>query len=220
MSCYNAPRSTEPEQADLSRLGVCILNRNAGSHLQRLVDQLTMILPDPYQQLVVVDNDSADGSIFRVLAAHPQLTVIFNQRNLGYAAGNNVGASLLVTRFGFLVFINPDVTLQKKTLSQLVKAFARDSSLGCVGGVPMALSGGPIPVARTRPTPFQQLLLSRPIRRILPKRHYVDRCFMKIDDVSEEATVYALAVGACVMSRTTAFIGIGGFDEGTFLYNE
>src|SRR5690348_14240787 len=62
----------------------------------------------PGDEMVVVDNGSADGSLARVRALAPAARVLELGRNAGFAAGANAGAR--AARGDLLLFLNPDAT--------------------------------------------------------------------------------------------------------------
>ena len=70
---------------------------------------------------VIVDNGSTDDSAKRLREAYPTVPVIENGKNLGFAAGNNVGIRIARKEGADYVFVlNNDVTVFPDTLSQLV----------------------------------------------------------------------------------------------------
>jgi len=70
---------------------------------------------------VIVDNGSADDSAKRLREAYPTVPIIENGKNLGFAAGNNVGIRLALKEGADYVFVlNNDATVFPDTLSELV----------------------------------------------------------------------------------------------------
>jgi GT2 family glycosyltransferase len=172
------------------------------------------------QQLVVVDNASSDGSVEMILDLFPGLTIVRNASNLGYGAGNNKGATVLLKRhFPFLLFMNPDVFLFPGTLISLRTALVENRRGGCVGGVPISPIGGAGAVARRKPS-FLEKVLTDAFWQKLFGRAIARRHFLQARELRDVAQVYALAIGACVMYRAEAFVHIGGFDERVFLHSE
>jgi GT2 family glycosyltransferase len=201
-------------------VGVCILNWNAGEALVSCVRHL-LSAPMPFPvSLVVVDNCSSDDSLVRLRQEFPSVTLIENAKNLGYAAGNNVGArSLVACGCDYLVFVNPDVTLPIESLAGLIETLASVSLAGCAGGVPVTPSGRPADIARRRPSVLEKIIAYGPLRHVpllerLSRGHWITR-----EEIRAGASVYAVS-GACVAFRAQAFREIGGFDENTFLFEE
>jgi GT2 family glycosyltransferase len=95
------------------------------------------ILADPYPacEIIVVDNDSTDGTPddLRALAArHPNVRIILNGENRGFAAANNQG--LAAARGDVLVLLNNDVVVPRGWLRGLLRCLD-DPAIGLVGPV-------------------------------------------------------------------------------------
>jgi Predicted glycosyltransferases len=91
---------------DRPSVSVIIVNYNAGAFLQRSVDSLAA-QEDRDFELIIVDNNSTDGSIEAVRTdATPQTRVLRQPRNLGFAAANNLAAR--EARGEWLALLNPD----------------------------------------------------------------------------------------------------------------
>jgi GT2 family glycosyltransferase len=74
-------------------------------------------------ELVVVDNASTDGSVAKMSAAFPDVCVVRNRVNLGYAAAVNTGIAL--TKGEFIVIMNPDTLVEGRWLDPLLSAASR-----------------------------------------------------------------------------------------------
>jgi len=88
----------------------------------------------PAHDVIVVDNGSVDGSPARIRAAFPDITLIENRENLGFAAGNNVGIEYAL-RHGadYVLLLNNDTEVAPNLLTSLVEAAESDSRIGAVG---------------------------------------------------------------------------------------
>ena len=71
-------------------ISVVIVNYNGASHLERCLASLAR-QTYPHFETIMVDNASTDGSADWVAAHIPQVHLIRSGRNLGFAAGNNLG---------------------------------------------------------------------------------------------------------------------------------
>ncbi len=83
-------------------------------------------LPD--FETVVVDNGSTDGSVDWILANYPQVRVLVNQQNLGFAAAVNRGIRASDSRY--VALLNSDTQVDANWLSALVSAAESDDGVG------------------------------------------------------------------------------------------
>jgi len=110
-------------------VSVVVVSWNGAEYLKGCLDAL---LDQDYADLevIVVDNASSDGSDSLVEEHYPDVRLIRNERNLGFATGNNVG--LRVTRGELVVLLNQDTVVQPNWLETLVGAFD-DDAVGVAG---------------------------------------------------------------------------------------
>jgi GT2 family glycosyltransferase len=113
------------------KASVIVLSWNGMDYLE---DCLKAVLSQDYAnfEVIVVDNGSVDGSADLVAERFPQVQLIRNERNLGFAAGNNVG--LESATGDVLVLLNQDTVVQPGWLAALVEALSADPSIGVAGG--------------------------------------------------------------------------------------
>jgi GT2 family glycosyltransferase len=83
-------------------------------------------------EVIVVDNNSADGSLGRIKSHYHDFIYIENPTNKGYAAGMNQG--IAASHGDFIVPLNQDVCLDQAFVSRCVAKMQEDSTLGAIGG--------------------------------------------------------------------------------------
>ena len=92
-------------------------------------------LRDGDTEVVVVDNGSTDGSVEAVRAAHPEVHIVENGRNLGFAGGNNAGLRYAFDHGGqWTVLVNNDATLAPDAVARLRRAAAEHPAAGMLAG--------------------------------------------------------------------------------------
>jgi hypothetical protein len=78
-----------------------------------------------------VDNASTDNSVNIVKSNYPWVKIVSNDRNLGYAGGNNVGVRVSNGKYIFL--LNQDTEIDSRCLDNLIDVIERDDSVGICG---------------------------------------------------------------------------------------
>ncbi len=116
-------------EGECVKASVIVLSWNG---MEYLADCLDAVLAQEYPdfEVIVVDNGSSDGSADFVERQYPSVRLIRNERNLGFAAGNNIG--LLAATGDVLVLLNQDTVVEPGWLETLVTAL-EDPTIGMVG---------------------------------------------------------------------------------------
>lgn len=112
---------------------VIVLNYNGRHHLEYCLPSL---MATDYERcrILLVDNASTDGSVLYVRERFPNVTVIENEENLGFAAGNNIGIRhALDHRADYIVLQNNDTKVDPRWLTYATRVAEADSRVGFVG---------------------------------------------------------------------------------------
>jgi GT2 family glycosyltransferase len=111
------------------RVRAVVLNYNGGQLVERCVDALLRTeWPDGAFEVVVVDNDSHDGSDAAIAERFPQVRVLSSGANLGFPANNLAMTDL--DDVDFLALVNNDAFVEPGWLEPLVETLQADPSLG------------------------------------------------------------------------------------------
>jgi GT2 family glycosyltransferase len=116
-------------------LFIIILNFNSGEHTINCINSvIKQGEKDIASRLIVVDNASTDDSVVIIRKSYPNIKLIVNTRNLGYAAGNNVGIEFAIRHGANFIFIsNPDTKIEKGSIDKLLKVLKTNEKIGIVG---------------------------------------------------------------------------------------
>jgi len=197
---------------------VVIVNYNAGKLIADCVDS---ILSSNVAHIVVVDNDSSDGSLdyLKGIPAE-QLSIIANDKNLGFAAACNIGYSHLES--DFILFLNPDCYLDKSAIAILIKVLQSDPEIGMVGGLLSNLDGSEQQGGRRAiPTPWRSFVRAFGLQHLAKywPNLFFDFHLHKQTLPSHPIEVEAIS-GACMLVKREAIDDVGLWDEAYFLHCE
>jgi N-acetylglucosaminyl-diphospho-decaprenol L-rhamnosyltransferase len=202
--------------ADFPDLAVVVVNHNTGQYLSRCMDSIRASAGDLRLEVVAVDNASSDGSAGPVAAGRPDVRLIANSDNRGFAHAANQG--IAATSAPFVLLLNPDAEIVGGTLAALVKVARERPGAGAVGALVRNPDGSIQPSARRVPRLGEALghAFLGPVWRGNPwTRSYT----MAGWDRSSEREVEWVS-GSAVLLRREALDEVGLFDESYFMYVE
>lgn len=87
----------------------------------------------PVSQIIVVDNDSRDGTVPTLRAEHPDVEVVEVGRNAGACGGRNIGTRQVTC--DLVHYLDDDATLEPDSLEEIVSVFRRFPSMGAVSSL-------------------------------------------------------------------------------------
>lgn len=106
---------------------VIIVNFNGKADLEEC---LPSVLRQNYSnfEVILVDNSSNDDSVVFVRRNYPSIKIIQNNKNYGYAKGNNIASQ--ATSGKYIVVLNPDTVVEENWLSELVRVMEENPRAG------------------------------------------------------------------------------------------
>jgi len=112
---------------------IVLLNHNGKNHLEYCLPSL-LATEYPNYSILLVDNGSTDGSVEYARENFPQVVIVQNEENLGWAGGNNVGIRCALERDAdYIVLQNNDTRVDPRWIAQAVRAAEADPRVGFVG---------------------------------------------------------------------------------------
>lgn len=116
---------------------VIVVNYNGGDYLGRCLASLERQTFRDFET-ILVDNNSTDRSLERIDAAPDRFTLLRQSENLGFAAGNNIGAKAGAGRW--LALLNPDAEAEPDWLAELMRAVAQRPDQRVVASLQISLN--------------------------------------------------------------------------------
>ncbi|MDN5276155.1 MAG: hypothetical protein PWR01_120 [Clostridiales bacterium] len=166
-------------------------------------------------EIIVVDNNSSDGSVEYLKSLFCDIKIISNKKNLGYAKAVNQGYQL--SRGEFIIVSNSDIIVPHDfDFVRLINKLKNNNDIGIIGPQLLYKDGswqrsyGNIPSAKSA---VEDLLFITKIRQIIDKINY------KLDRQKEKQVVGYVS-GAFLVSKRIVFEKLNGWDESFFFYAE
>ena len=111
---------------------VVVLNWNSHEMTKKCIQSLLAMEGDSFE-ILIVDNGSRDGSVEVLRAAFPRVEVIANNRNLGFAAGCNLGMKCALDQGAdYVLLVNNDTVVTTAFLAELLAESKRNPKAGMV----------------------------------------------------------------------------------------
>jgi GT2 family glycosyltransferase len=161
-------------------------------------------------EVIVVDNASGDGSADAVRAAFPQVHLIANAENLGYAHGNN--QAICAANGAYVLLLNPDVILPPDGLAKAVGFIEEHPQAGALGVRQVHPDGRLQRSVRGFPTPAGVLWELIGVARLLQKSPRFGAYRMTWFGYDAEAEVDQ-PMGTFLMLSAKAVAAVGLLDE-------
>lgn len=190
-------------------LSVIIVNWNARDLLQRCLQDVYGTTEGLAFEVILVDNASTDGSVEMVRGEFPQVLLIENRENVGFARANN--QAIRESQARYVLLLNSDAFLTGKAVHNMIEVLEANLGVGIAGarlvfpdGQPQ-LSHGPLP------TIYSEFMSLFGLDKYLPRRN---------QDPSITFVETGTVVGACLMVRRSMLDQIGLLDENYFFFSE
>ncbi|HEY9750664.1 MAG TPA: glycosyltransferase family 2 protein [Allocoleopsis sp.] len=194
-------------------VSIILVNYNGINVILDCLNSIEAFVQSVAYEVIVVDNASTDGSPEIVAQKFPQVHFIQLTQNLGFGAGNNVGAK--VAKGDFLFLLNTDTILICDPLPHLLELMQSRPDVGMIGpqllnpDKTLQLSVVPAISLRGEYQAQQQLKQYRNPQN----QAAISQKFQTIQEVE-------IIIGAAIFIRKKLFDSLGGFDENFFMYFE
>lgn len=197
----------------LSNTEIILISYNSRS---QTVDCINSIIHTCYEDLphiTVVDNASSDDTVEYLSLNYPDVRIIRNEGNLGYAKAVNAGVR--ASEAETIIASNTDVLYLPEAVKNMISTLMSDGSIGCVGPQQLtkerkwSFSNGDFPGAKAG---LMNALMISPLKKRLSALFY--------DPDAEKLMETEYIDGASIAFRRSDYDAVGGWDEDYFFYTE
>lgn len=200
------------------KLSIVIVNWNVKELLEKCLRSIFETADSLDFEVILVDNNSTDGSIQMVKEKFPSVILIENEKNLGFGTANN--QAIRTSKGEYILILNPDTVIFPDSLQKMVAFLDQNPDVGAVGPKILNHDGSiQFECARNFPTPLTEIFALTTLYKKLPKNRLFGRYLMSHWDHNDQRKVSLLS-GACMIIRKEVFDRVGLFDENFFMYSE
>ena len=204
----------------MKKLSVIIVNYNVCYFLEQTLLSVRKAINklNAPAEVFVVDNNSVDTSVEMVQRRFPEVKLMVNKQNLGFAKANN--QALGQASGEYVLLLNPDTVVEEDTFLKCCQFMDEHPEAGGLGVKMLDGSGEFLPESkRGLPTPEVGFYKMLGFTHLFPKSEKFARYYLGHLDKNQTHTVDVLA-GAFMFLRRSVLDKIGLLDEAFFMYGE
>lgn len=199
-------------------VAIVIVSYNSEEHIAACLESVFGQRKSVTQQVIVVDNDSRDGSVELIRNRFPEVELVLPGANLGFAAGVNLGVKHADAEF--VLLLNPDTEILDHAVDVVVEFARKNSGHGLYGGRTLRPDGSLEPSSCWGlPSLWSMTLFAFGLTTLAPKNRWLDPESLgswKRDTVREVGVI----TGCFLLSPLEVWNRLGGLDERYFMYGE
>ncbi|HEY2324657.1 MAG TPA: glycosyltransferase family 2 protein [Thermoanaerobaculia bacterium] len=207
-------------QTDQSQkpLSVCVVSYNSFDIVRLAIDSIYGTSDDLVREIIVVDNDSNDGTPDRIQQTYPDVQVIRNHSNEGYAPAMNI--ALAASRGDYVMTLSHDAELKPGAAAALLEFLRSHPRAGLAG--PRTIDGnGEVVTTLHHPSlmlrTWSEIIPVKPwLKRRPALRRFIGRVYPNSSGLtSDYSTTHRAPVidGGCVMMKRATLDAVGLLDE-------
>ena len=191
-------------------VSICIVSWNVAGDLRACLQSLLTQQSPPTFEVIVVDNASRDDTVAMLARDFPEVRVIANEENRGFAGGSN--QALREAKGRYLMLLNPDTVAPPEALRVLVQVADDNPDAGIVAPKLLNPDGTLQYSCRRFPTITAAVFRHTLLGRLFPGAQSASSYIMEDFDHESERDVDWVS-GACMLIRREAYEQVGELDE-------
>jgi hypothetical protein len=191
-------------------LSIIIVTWNSEEFIEACLESIFETKGSIDLEVIVIDNASEDGTVKIIKEFELEVRLISNQKNLGYAKGNNQGIE--IARGEYLLLLNPDVELQDNCLKLMLRFLQEHKGIDGLGPQLLNKDGSIQPSCREFPDFTILLWEVTGLSYLFPRNRTFGRWRMGYFDFKSAREVEQ-PMGSCLLLRREVLRKVGTFNE-------
>ncbi len=202
----------------IPKVSVLIVSYNVKQYIIHCIDSINKSDYAGQIEIIVVDNNSFDGSLDEIKSKMKSVICIQNDVNVGF--GKAINQTARIASGEYYLILNPDTIIEESTISTFINYLEKDNTIGMIGPK-IVNSDGSLQKGSKRSFPTISVALPKLIGldKLFPNSKWAGRYNLNYLNPDEIHKVDAIS-GSCMFIRSELFNKIGGFDEQFFMYGE
>jgi len=214
-------RMTEAKQrisfAGSVRLSVIIVTYNSIDNVRNCLDSLKKAALNLPYDVIVIDNNSTDGTVEMLKKEHPGVEVVANPDNIGYSRAINQG--LRWAKSEYCLILNPDIIVLPGAIEIMLDHLARHQGVGLLG-CKLLNEDGTLQYSVRRFLDLRTYLYRFTPLRSLMAGSAIERYYLMQEWGHNDNRPVDWVLGGCMLGRKQALLDVGLMDERFFIYFE
>ncbi len=203
--------------AKIPLISIIIVHYKVFDELVACINSIIALKPKVKYEIIVVDNDEEKTIQTKLKERFPFVIYIWVKKNVGFGAGNNIGAKEAIGEY--LFFLNPDTIILPGVLDILCD-FAEKNKNAIVSPLLLNPQNKPYPLqGSAKLTPIRAIICLSILNKLFPKNP-VAKAYWYMDWDKKSIKEVDVAPGTALFLKKEVFRAIGGFDERFFLFFE
>ena len=198
-------------------LSIIIVNYNVKHHLRECLQSIYRSTKRASFEITVVDNNSTDGSVDMVKSEFPEVKLIENCQNFGFAKANN--QALKENKGRYVLLLNPDTVVLPNALDRMVEFMDENPRTGALGCKLLYPDGSLQPSCRSFPTLITAFFENTGLEKLFLRNRIMGRHRIGHWDYNDIREVDQ-PMGSALMVRREAITQVGLMDEQFHMYYE
>lgn len=199
-------------------VSICMVSLNCRQVLEACLASIYKSIGAVNFEIILVDNASTDGTLEYVEQYFPEITLIRNDNNAGFAQATN--QAMTAASGKYLLWLNTDTVIQPDSLEKLIQFMEEHPLVGIVG--PKVLNADGTMQNQCRrgfPTPWASLSYFLGLSKLFPRSPFFARYLLTYLDENESNEVDAVS-GCCLLVRRKVVEQTGLIDTIYHSYGE
>lgn len=199
-------------------LSIIIVSFNAKEYLRQCLGSVQIASEETDSEIIVVDNNSSDGSAEMISSEFPHIHLIINKQNAGFSVANN--QAIRISAGQFILLLNPDTLVERETFSKCIDFMHDHPDAGAIGVKMVDGEGIFLPESkRALPNLHSAFFKITGISSLFPKSHFLNNYYLP-QVSTDETSLTEVISGAFMFLRREALDKSGLLDEDFFMYGE